>query len=69
MISFLNLFTRLHFFFIFYIYINNVVISVVMYVSHHHGKTAGPICPKFCTYIHLASHPKYLVREPCTRPL
>ena len=22
-------------------------------MSHHHGKTAGPICPKFCTQIHL----------------
>ena len=22
-------------------------------MSHHHGTTAGPICPKFCTQIHL----------------
>ena len=22
-------------------------------MSHHHDKTAGPICPKFCTQIHL----------------
>ena len=24
-----------------------------MCISHHHGETAGPICPKFCTQIHL----------------
>ena len=31
-----------------YMYIFKVVISVC--VSYHHGKTAGPILPKMCTY-------------------
>ena len=35
--------------------VQSFVENVLMYVcmSHHQGKTAKPICPKFCTQIHL----------------
>ena len=43
------------------IYIKYVRVYVCM--SHHHGKTAGLICPKFCTQIHLGSDFCYYFME------
>ena len=36
-----------------------VVISV--YISHYRGKTAGPICSKFCTKINLGPETIYIL--------
>ena len=54
----ITIFSKFYYYIHLNLYINKVVISVCMYVrmyvwSHHHDKTARPICPKFCTEIHL----------------